>query len=251
MKRIIKKWYYSLFDFLMIYSDYSIETMVKAGFKRERMMCIANSLDSDKHKALRSTLKETEKYTSYFKNQNPTIIYCGRIQKRKKLEQILEAVALLKDQGQLVNAVFVGKDVDGVNLAALAETLGVSDLVWEYGPCYNDEEIAELFYNASVCVSPGNVGLTAIHALSFGCPSITHDDFPYQMPEFEAIRPGVTGDFFHEDDIRDLADKISKWTKIDTRKKQSVREAAFKEIDTKWNIHYQINVIKTVINKLT
>lgn len=54
---------------------------------------------------------------------------------------------------------------------------------------------AEFIYNADLCVSPGNVGLTAMHSLVFGCPVITHNCFEWQMPEFEAIQPGITGDF--------------------------------------------------------
>ncbi len=65
-------------------------------------------------------------------------------------------------------------------------------------------------YNASVCVSPGNIGLTAIHALSFGCPIITHNNFAEQMPEFESIKPSKTGYFYQQGDIADLKDKIRK-----------------------------------------
>lgn len=67
--------------------------------------------------------------------------------------------------------------------------------VWFYGSCYDEQTNAELIYNADMCVAPGNVGLTAIHAMTFGCPVITHSDFKWQMPEFEAIHPGKTGDF--------------------------------------------------------
>ena len=81
----------------------------------------------------------------------------------------------------------------------MIEELGISDQTWLYGACYDDLTLAELFYNSHVCVSPGNVGLTAIHALSFGCPVISHGNFPYQMPEFESIIPSITGDFLQQD----------------------------------------------------
>lgn len=42
-KRLIKKVFYSLFSYLMIYSDYAIKLMEKEGFKRQNMFCIANS----------------------------------------------------------------------------------------------------------------------------------------------------------------------------------------------------------------
>ena len=56
------------------------------------------------------------------------------------------------------------------------------------GECYSEETNAKLIYNADLCVAPGNIGLTAIHVMMFGCPAITHNDFKWQMPEFEAIK---------------------------------------------------------------
>ena len=102
-------------------------------------------------------------------------------------------------------------------------------------------------YNADLCVAPGNIGLTAMHAMMFGCPCISHDDFCWQMPEFEAIREGKTGCFFKRDDINSLASTISKWLKEKENKRQEVREACFKEIDENWNPHKQIKIIKSVI----
>ena len=116
-----------------------------------------------------------------------------------------------------------------------------------YGPCYEDSTLAELFYNASVCVSPGNIGLTAIHALSFGCPIITHDNFAEQMPEFEAIKPSKTGYFYQQGDVADLKDKIRKVISADEKTWEETRKEAFKEIDRKWNVDYQINVLKKVL----
>ena len=96
--------------------------------------------------------------------------------------------------------------------------------------------------------TPGNVGLTAIHALSFGCPVITHNQFPYQNPEFEAIKPGITGDFFKKDNLLSMTEYIKKWTSQTQEEREQTRTAAFNEIDSKWNIHYQIKIIKEVIS---
>lgn len=248
VKRIIKKIFYSLFSYLMVYSEYAINLMEKEGFKQKKMFCIANSLDSDNEKTIRESLKSSNIYSDHFKNSYPTIIYCGRIQKVKKLHLIIDSIKILKDEGIIANVVFVGKDIDGVNLPSVARQKGIADQIWMYGPCYDDEKLAELFYNASACVSPGNIGLTAIHTLSFGCPAITHNNFVNQMPEFEAIKPGITGDFFHEDNSKDLAEKIRPWLFLTSEQREETRKAAFAEIDKKWNIHHQIDIIKQVLN---
>lgn len=246
VKRIVKKLFYSLFDKHLVYNNYAIGLMEKEGFDRDKMYCIANSLDSDQLKKMRDRLAVTHIYRNHFGNDLPTIIYCGRIQKSKKLSQIIDAVAALQKDGMAVNVVFVGKDVDNVNIEAYARQRGI-DRVWMYGPCYDSERLGELYYNAAVCVSPGNVGLTAIHALSFGCPVISHDSFPYQGPEFEAIKPGVTGDFFMQDDVSDLKEKIKLWVSHDEQQRHRTRVEAYKEIDKKWNIHYQLDTIKRAI----
>jgi glycosyltransferase involved in cell wall biosynthesis len=250
IKRIIKKIFYSQYSFLMLYNNYAINLMEKQGFNRKKMFCIANSMDSDKEKYLREKQVKTDIYSSHFHNGNPVIIYCGRIQIVKKLDLLLNAVKNLKDNGILVNIIFVGKDVDNVNIDNQAKNLGIEQQIWMYGPCYDDDIIAELFYNANVCVSPGNVGLTAIHSLTFGCPVITHGNLPDQMPEFEAIRPGITGDFFKENDAYDLSEKIKKWISLNDAQRDETRNAAYKEIDQKWNIHYQINTIRKIINEI-
>jgi glycosyltransferase involved in cell wall biosynthesis len=211
LKAVIKKTFFSLHSKLMIYSEYAINLMKQEGIRADKMYCIANSLDTDKEKAIRDKMSKKDVYADHFHNNNPTLIYCGRIQKVKKLDLLLNAVKELRDKNIKTNVIIVGKDVDCVHIDDLIKSLALENQVWLFGPCYDDNIIAELFYNADACVSPGNVGLTAIHSLFFGCPVITHDNFSYQGPEFEAIQPGVTGDFFRKDDVCDLEEKIKKW----------------------------------------
>ena len=247
LRTILKRTYFSLFSELLIYSDYAIGLMEKEGFKREKMFCIANSLDYYNQKNLRKLLEPTDIYVKHFHNNNPVVIYSGRVQKSKKIELIIDAAQKLREEGKSINIVIIGNDVDGVNIEKYAEGKNMGLNIWMYGACYDEKILAELFYNASVCVSPGNVGLTAIHALSYGCPVVTHDDFAYQGPEFESIKPGVTGDFFKKDDLNDLSRKIDFWISASNEKRDLTRINAFEEIDKKWNIEHQIEVLQEVL----
>lgn len=246
-KRMLKKIFYSLHQKLMVYNEYSIQLMKESGIDAKKMYCIANSLDSDREKKIRESLSKTNIYSNHFGNNHPVVIYCGRIQRSKKLDLLLYSIAQLRKHKIIVNVIFVGKDVEETGLESIASKLNIVPQTWMYGACYEDDTLAELFYNATVCVSPGNVGLTAIHALAFGCPVITHNNFSYQMPEFESIIPNVTGDFFVQDDIEDLTEKIKKWVERSDSQRRQTREAAYQEIDRKWNIHYQIEVLKKAI----
>ena len=194
----------------MTYGEFGKAQTVKVGISTSKITAIGNSLDSDNYERLRRKMSLTNIYQAHFNNLDSTIIYCGRIQKIKKLDMIISVIKSLNSNGIHVNGLFIGADVDGVNLKQKAHDYGLDNRIWFYGPCYDERKLAEFFYNSAVCVSPGNVGLTAIHSLSFGCPVITHDNVSNQMPEFESIRKGITGDFFMEGDQDDLYMKIKK-----------------------------------------
>ena len=68
--------------------------------------------------------------------------------------------------------------------------------------------LQESFYLIVHYVFLLNVGLTAIHSLSFGTPVLTHNNFDNQMPEVQAINEGENGGFFIENDLEDLIKKI-------------------------------------------
>ena len=45
-----------------------------------------------------------------------------------------------------------------------------------------------------------------------------------------------------------MTEYIKKWTSQTQEEREQTRTAAFNEIDSKWNIHYQIKIIKEVIS---
>lgn len=247
-KTWIKKLFFRLSHGLLLYGDYARNLLLREGLKSEMLHCVYNSLDYDKQVGIRGKLRQTNVYATHFGNMAPTLIYVGRLQTVKRLDLLIQAMTILREKGESCNLVLVGKSADDVNLLSIVEDNGLSGAVWFYGPCYDEEVLAELFYNAAVCVSPGNVGLTALHALSYGTPVITHDNFVHQMPEFEAIQDGRTGAFFHEGDVKHLADVISAWiSPVQLKQREEVRKAAYRVIDERYNPHYQLRIIESVL----
>ncbi|MDD2525552.1 MAG: glycosyltransferase family 1 protein, partial [Bacteroidales bacterium] len=114
---------------------------------------------------------------------------------------------------------------------------------------YDEEIIACYLKNATLCVSPGNVGLTAIHALSYGLPVVTNDNFVTQMPEYEAIEQGLSGDFFHENDTDSLVAIIEKWLYENRWSREEIRTNCYRRIDEHYNCEEQIRVFKKVLNR--
>lgn len=248
LKKWIKRAYFGLAEGALIYGNYARNLMIKNGFDADKLHVIYNSLDYDQQLTLRHTIKTSDIYVSHFGNNNPVICFIGRLTPIKKLDQLVEALYILKEKGMDCNLIIIGDGSEYNNLISRVEVLNLHEQVWFYGACYDEKDNAELLYNADLCVAPGNIGLTAIHAMMFGCPCISHNDFPWQMPEFEAIRDGLTGTFFERNNVQSLADVIFNWFMIKSDKRQEVRNECYKEIDENWNPHKQIEIIKRVVN---
>jgi len=233
---------------VFLYGEYAKSILKGWGIPESKLHVIYNSLSYDEQLPLRQSIKPSDFYQMRFNNENPNIVFIGRLTTVKKLDQTLKAVALLKEQGLFFNVTFIGDGTEKQKLESLANELGLINNVWFYGACYDEKRIAEFLYNADLCVSPGNVGLTAMHAMTFGCPVISHDNFPLQMPEFEAIEVGKTGDFFKENDIASLAEAIKRW-QSNCGNREDVRKACYDVIDNKYNPHVQIETLrKTILN---
>ncbi len=246
-KTLVKKVYFGLANGTMTYGNYARNLMIKEGLKAEKITTIHNSLMYDEQINIRETLISSSLYQDHFGNSNPVIIFVGRLTPIKKLNQILEAQAICMARGFDFNVVFVGDGTERERLEDMADNLILKDRVWFYGPSYDEKELSGLIYNADLCVAPGNIGLTAIHAMAYGCPCLSHNDFPYQMPEFEAIQEGKTGAFFERDNISSLADNIHKWLTDHQQEREQIRQNCFKEIDEQWNPHIQVEIIKKAI----
>lgn len=244
IRKLLKKIYFKAVDGVFLYGNYAKKLMVEEGFDEKRLFVIHNSLNYQRQLEIRKLLKPSDIYLEHFGNKLPTLIFIGRLTKVKRIDLLLEALRLMNRNDHTYNLVLVGDGEMKNELQIQVKKLAMDKQVWFYGACYDEQENAELIYNADLCVSPGNVGLTAMHVMMYGCPVVTHDNFPYQMPEFEAITPGVNGDFFGYDDVKSIADCIEKWFVKMKDKREDVRKACYHEIDSNWTPKFQIEIIK-------
>lgn len=246
LKKLLKRIYFGLADHVFTYGEYGKQIAIQQGFDSRKITFIHNSLNHSFQVKLREKLIPSNIYKIHFGNENPNLLFIGRLTEVKQLDLLIKAVNVLKQRGKNYNVVFIGSGQKQPELEKLTMTLGLQKQVWFYGACYDDKENAQLIFDADICVAPGNVGLTAMHTMVFGTPVLTHDDFKWQMPEFEAIKPNLTGDFFLRNDIISLADKIQEWVECHQDREQ-VRNNCFREIDSNWTPEFQLNVLKNVI----
>lgn len=247
VKTVVKKLFYGLSDKLLLYGNYAKQLMVSKGFREENMIVIYNSLDYEAQLKIRGNLKAENLFFQRFGNNDPTLIFIGRLTKVKKLYQLIEAHSILFNRGVKTNLLLVG---DGEARHDLETSLDkeLVERIWFYGASYNEHENAELLYNADLCISPGNVGLTAIHSLMYGTPVITHSDLTMQMPEAEAIKDGISGRFFEKDNVKELSVVIEDWLQS-KRDRDLVRSDCFKIIDEFYNPNYQAQTILRLIDE--
>ena len=232
---------------IFTYGDYAKKLMKQNGFNEDKIYPIHNSLAYDQQLEIRRTLTKSDVYVKHFKNNNRCLIFVGRLTLVKKLDQILYAMIKSIEKGHQYNLILIGSGEKEEQLKSLTKELGLISSIWFYGPCYNEYELSTLIYNADLCVAPGNIGLTAMHSLVFGTPAITHNDYRWQMPEFEAIKEGVTGIFFERDNINDLSSKIDSWFSQQNYDRESIRKSCMDEIDTNWNPYFQLDLLKRII----
>lgn len=247
LKKKLRVLFYKTANEILLYERRSKKLLIDENINADSLKVIFNSLDYDAHKSLRNKKEITNNYIpAFFKNNNlPYLIFVGRLTKVKKIDLLIQALEQINNTAKKVNLLLVGDGVEKETLYNYVVENNLQNFVHFYGACYNEETLAKLIYHANLCVSPGNVGLTAIHALSFGTPVCTHSNFFNQMPEVEVVKEGETGCFFKEKNIQSLTEVIINWLNR-SKERKLTRIKCYKIIDTYYNPYYQQKIINSL-----
>jgi glycosyltransferase involved in cell wall biosynthesis len=247
-KRAVRAAYFSLSHRLLVYAERGRRLGIATGFAPERITVVYNSLDVERADALITAIEDgtmAARPRALFPDPaRPLLICTARLTAKCRFDLLLQAAARLDARGQPVNVLLIGDGPERAHLEALAHAFGVS--AHFMGACHDEAVVGPMIYHADLTVSPGKIGLTAMHSLMYGTPAITHGDFDAQMPEVEAIEPGVTGAFFRRDDADDLAATIAHWLDHAPPRAQ-VRAAARAAIHAKWTPQVQARIIEQAV----
>jgi glycosyltransferase involved in cell wall biosynthesis len=250
-KQLVRLLFYRLADGLLLYGTRAKSIGIESGLAADRLYVMYNSLDFDYQRrcaagiqgdalaALRSRLFGPE--------PAPVVIATARLTAKKRFDLLIRALGLINGAGRRVDLLVVGDGPARAELEALARSERVNAVF--VGACYEEPGLAELFACACVTVSPGEVGLTCMHSLGYGVPVITHGDPSRQMPEWEAIIPGVTGDLFEPDDVGDLAKKIDRWTQS-RDVPEATRDACLNRVAQRYHARTQAQAIELALSGL-
>jgi len=251
-KGFLRRTFYRLAHCMLLYGHRGQRIMADYGFPLRGLRVIFNSLDYEQQRRVRdSTPKgaiEAERATVFLHSAAPVVFFVGRLTQRKRLDLLVGALERLHQDGRQVNLLLIGGGPAEQELRALVAAAGLADWTVFKGPCYEESTLGRYILLGDICVSPGEVGLTAIHSMAYGRPVITHDDFDHQGPEFEAIVPNETGDFFAAGDVQSLAAAIWKWAY--ERRFMTAELACIRMVEQRYNPNTQVTLINQAVHDL-
>lgn len=242
LKGAVRSTFYGLADLLLLYGERAKRIGLKKGFPGERLKVIFNSLDYAGQKRVRESssgdLSEVPK---------PYFLCVARLVPEVQLDLAIRAVVELEQSTRNeIRLVVVGDGPERRSLEALASDLSAP--VDFLGPIYNEERLAGLFLNCSAVVSPGKVGLLAMHAMAYGAPVVTHGDLDHQMPEVEAISVPVSGALFERGNVASLREAMAYY--ILHRRSAIERTLTHRIIENNYTPHAQCLRIESALGEL-
>jgi len=249
----LKLIFYKIAHGLLLYGNWAKQDLIRHGYDPQKIFVVYNALDYDEQEKMKKSLDEKKlqlKRSELFLHSDyPVLLFIGRLMPKKKLDYLISACLQLRRRGMPVNILFIGGGEEEEKLRQLVANNDLQDFVVFLGECYDEKILSTLIAMSDLCVSPGNVGLTAIHALNYGTPVITHDNPLMQGPEYEAIEPGVTGMLYEYDSLDSLVDKIYDWLKMNRDQRELVRNRCYAVVSKHYTPAFQASSIKSAIQK--
>lgn len=204
----VRAMFYNQASLNFTYGFHGLNEMQRAGV-RQPIQVIYNALVSERdRKRLIDASPDDLEVRQVGTCERPLkLIFIGRLIASKKLEQLAIIDPGTICQGN-VTATIVGEGPEHLRLEQLFNERWSGKIYFK--PAIKDFlEAAQIIQSHDIFISPGNIGLAAMHSLLAGTPVITHGDAKNQMPEYEVIRDGFNGALFERDSSLDLQVKIN------------------------------------------
>ena len=195
----LRVWLSRLADALIFYEATQRKKFVAWGVAPEKTFVAPNSIETE---------QITPLVTSRSREERNRILYIGRLTERKKVDLLIRGFARVCPQlppDTLLT--IIGDGPERQTLEQVATHSGVSERVEFVGAVYQQERLAPWFNTAWASVSPGAIGLSAVHSLAYGVPLLIARNEAHG-PEIGAIVEGAHGFFFRSDDVEGLSEHL-------------------------------------------
>lgn len=214
-------------DALLFYTEQEITAFraTETGARDPRPVhALNNGIDTRATEAARAPYSATDRA--------PALLFIGRLTQKAQLHIALDALTHPASNAAALHV--IGGGEEHADLEAHATALGVQDRVIWHGGMTDEADIAKIANQCRAFVYPGDVGLSLLHALSYGLPAIVHDNVADHMPEIAALRDGVNGVTFEQGDAASLAGVIGSLL-ADTNRLNALSQMALDTTRTEFN----------------
>jgi glycosyltransferase involved in cell wall biosynthesis len=184
----------ALCDSIVLYGEH-LKKYVPRRFHKK--VFIANNTLYLSYKGFSSGVTRESILAKYGIKTKMNIICIGRMQKRKRLDHLVKALAHMNRPD--IGLILVGPDPEGILDLIEGEN------IFKLGPIYGDEKF-ELLSSADVYCLPGAVGLGIIDAFHCGLPFVTEEGD--ESAEIMYLKDGVNGFIVPRDNIPILSEKL-------------------------------------------
>lgn len=179
------------FDHIIAVSKYTKDKLANY-FPQEKISVVHNMVDFK--------VPEHEKYP------NPTIVCVSRLVEYKKVEDLIKATSLLKDEIPNLKCQIIGTGPLEKRLKKLTKKLNLEKNVKFHGFIKKHEEVLRIVASSHVFCLPSTVegfGIVIVEAMKCGTPFVASN-----IPPILEASAGRGGLFFKPGNWKELADKI-------------------------------------------
>lgn len=194
----ITQYFYSKAASIYTYEqDGKREIISKMKIDANKIIIVKNCLN-DCDYGFNKIIEENKKETSKL-----NIIFSGRLTKQKRVDILIKATEKLIKEKVAIKCVIIGGGEHKMELENLAKNLGLDTIIEFKGALY-DKDVEAYFRSSDIFVLPGKVGLSIVHALSYGLPIIT-TSLPIHSPEAAILKQDINAFYFNGESSRELA----------------------------------------------
>ncbi|MBQ8135938.1 MAG: glycosyltransferase [Clostridia bacterium] len=220
--------FYSHCDDVWAVGDRTAEVLHEYGYKGE-IKVIPNGVTPRK---LKPEALEDAIARFHIAQDRPVLLFVGQINWKKNILRILEACAILKEQGVSFQMLFAGQGPDQKPIVEKIKELGLEDTVSLIGHITDTDLLDGLYASADLFIFPSlydNAPMVVREAAVMRTPAV----MVAKSSGSEIIKDGVNG-FLCDDDSKDLANTILKAV-TDRELLERVSENANQTIPVPWD----------------
>lgn len=224
-------------DAMIFYSEQQARLFADLGVESAKLFVAHNAVDE------KSIAELTERKSLA---QRHRILYIGRLTTRKNVDVLVRAFAqarpLLPTNTMLT---IIGSGAELQSLESLVSDLKINAQVEFIPEIYQETELSPFFNSAWASVSPGSIGLSAIHSLAYGVPMIVAQGVPHG-PEAAALKENRTTLFFPAGDVKSLAETIIV-LRQDAERHASMCREAMATVERDFSLNSMVGVFEQAI----